>query len=284
MDQPDACEVCRGPLEPRPLRGGGALLRCTRCGHLHRDLAAAPAGHRDHAYGGEATLDRARLTLTYRSLTRGLAPTRVFEIGYGRGELLRRFLDAGARVGGVDPDQLQVGVDPAVRDRGELHAGFAEELPDTGFAADLVYGIHVLEHVTDPLRTLAVARDLAAPGGAVRFLTPAGDSYPLDWFGSAWWMLEDPTHVRFFTAESLRRAAQAAGLVDVLITRPPLDSLMTEGASLVRRLSGRPRPGGVLSSRPGLAAALATTPVAAAARLGAPRLRPTLQLHARRRG
>lgn len=279
-----SCEVCSGALVALELRGGGRLAQCSKCGHLLRDLASAPAEHRDHAYGGEPTLDRARLALTYRSLTSGPAPRRVFEIGYGRGELLRRFLDDGAQVGGVDPDQLQVDVDPSVRERGQLHAGTAEELNPAGVAADLVYGIHVLEHVDDPLRTLAVSRELLAPGGAVQFFTPAGDSLPLQWFGSSWWMLEDPTHVRFFTAESLRRAAEAAGLVDVRITRPALDSLMTEGASLLRRLSPRPSPRGVLSTRPGLLSAVATTPVAAVARLGAPRLRPTLHLHARRPG
>ncbi|NNG41181.1 class I SAM-dependent methyltransferase [Flexivirga sp. ID2601S] len=277
-----SCEICGGPTAAFVLRGGATLHRCARCGHLLRDLDAAPAGHRDHAYGGEPTLDRWRLALTYRLLASGPAPRSVFEIGYGTGSMLRRFLDAGAAVAGADPDQLELAVDPEVRRRGDLHATGVEQVDTDRVRADLVYGIHVLEHVTDPLRTLQVAADLLEPGGTAQFLTPAGDSDGLRLYGQAWWMLEDPTHVRFFTAESLRRAATSVGLVDVRITRPALDSLTTDVGSLTRMLRPRPRPHGVLGERPVLFAGMASAPLVLAARAARPALRPTLHLTARK--
>ncbi|WP_246104502.1 class I SAM-dependent methyltransferase [Rudaeicoccus suwonensis] len=276
------CEICAGRLRDRHVRGGATLQECSGCGHLLRSLACAPAGHRDHAYGGEPTLDRWRLALTYRLLRRHSSPASVFEVGFGTGALLRRFLDDGASVAGADPDQLGLSVDPRVRAVGDLHACAVEDVADQAVSADLVYGIHVLEHVRDPTRTLQFAARLLRPGGSVQFLTPAGDSDGLRLYGAAWWMLEDPTHVRFFTARSLTLAAEAAGLVDIRVERPALDSTSTDAASLVRLVRPAQRPGGVLSSAPAVVSSMATTPLVLAARAVAPRLRPTLHLIARR--
>lgn len=270
-------------MRPRPI-GGGTLDECPRCGHLFRDLASCPARHRDLAYGGDAALDRIRLALTHRQIRRGYGapgPASVFEIGFGAGALLRRFLDDGAAVAGCDPDQLGIDVDPVVRDRGHLVAGGIESLPRTEGEHDLVYGVHVLEHVDDVGTTLAAARGLLRPGGQVQMLTPAGDSDGLRFHGESWWMLEDPTHVRFFSEHSLRRAAEAAGLVDIEIRRSVLDSLSADAASLVRRVRPAPRPGGVLGSRPALALAAASAPAVALARTVRPGLRTTLHLLAR---
>lgn len=276
------CEICGQRTAGLALRGGGVLARCVDCGHLARQLAGSPAFHRDRAYGGEPTLDAWRLALTHRLLTRARRPASVFEVGYGSGALLRRFLDDGASVGGTDPDQLEVAVDARVRAHGRLYDAAIEDLTADVEPVELVYGIHVLEHVQDPLRTLRHAAHLLAPGGTVQFLTPAGDSDGLRLYGRAWWMLEDPTHVRFFSAESLHRAARSVGLTDVCVTRPALDSLVTDAASLARLARPRARPHGVLALRPVLAAGVATAPVVLAARALRPALRPTLHLTARK--
>ncbi|GAB3584076.1 class I SAM-dependent methyltransferase [Calidifontibacter terrae] len=279
---PSGCEICDGPTAGWRLAADCELNRCEQCGHLRRDLVSAPAGHRDLAYGGEPALDRVRLALTFRELRAATAARSVFEIGFGTGSLLRRFLGAGLDVGGADPDQLGLAVDPMVRAQGKLFASGIEDVPPDAVQADLVYGIHVLEHVHDPARTLEVAHDLLAPGGQVQFFTPAGDSWGLRRYRGSWWMLEDPTHVRFFTAESARRALAAAGFVDIEVRRPVLDSLTTDIGSLARRVSRRPRPHGVLGSTPVLAAGLATAPLVAALRTVSPVTRPTLHLIARR--
>lgn len=277
------CEACGGRLRDRPLAVDQVLDECGECGHLARDLQRAPAAHRELAYGGEPSLDRWRLSLTYRLMRRHLSSAQVdsvFEIGFGDGSMLRRFLDDGVQIAGADPDQLRSRIDPVVRERGHLHLGTVETAPhDT--PVDLVYGIHVLEHVEDPARTLEVSRRLLRPGGVLQCFTPAGDSDGLRLYRDAWWMLEDPTHVRFFTAESLRRMAADAGFRDIRVRRPLLDSMTTDVASIVRRVRPRPRPGGVLGRPPVLYAGLASAPVAVAARAARPRMRPTLQLVAR---
>jgi 2-polyprenyl-3-methyl-5-hydroxy-6-metoxy-1,4-benzoquinol methylase len=207
----------------------------------------------------------------------------VFEIGYGSGALLRRFLDDGWSVGGVDAGQLEVGADPEVTRRGALVRGELETAAIEG-RYDLVVGIHVLEHLRDPAKGLARAYGLLRPGGVLALITPTADSYGAEWFGAAWWLLEDPTHLRFFSPESARRALGAAGFERTTVRRLTLDNLSMEAASLTRAVRRKPRDAGVLAQRGTILAALATAPVAAAARLALPRLRPSLELITHRPG
>ena len=244
-------------------------------------MVDARANHRDAAYGGDPSLDKVRTRLTYRWLRAAGRPSSIFEIGYGSGALLRRFHDDGAAISGVDPDQLAVDVDPVVAEHAQLWSCAVEEVPDGAVSADLVVGVHVIEHVADPVVTMRKAASLLRDGGSLVLLTPAGDSWGPSTYGAAWWMLEDPTHIRFFTQASLRRLAEDAGLVDVRVDRLVLDSISVDVASVVRAWRP-PGPAGALASGAVRGAALVTAPIVAAMRLAAPRTRPTLRLTARR--
>ena len=275
------CEICSGPTATWHLRHGGRVDRCRVCGHVRRSLSDAPGNHRDAAYGGDPSMDSVRTAVTHRALRRAGRPASVFEIGFGSGALLRRFHDEGATIAGVDPDQLGVGLDEVVRREATLWRGTVEDVPDGAVAADLVVGVHVIEHVTDPMLTVHKAASLLTERGRLVLLTPAGDSWGLSTFGAAWWMLEDPTHVRFFTAESLTRMARAAGLTDIRVERLVVDSLSVDVASLVRAVRP-PGPAGALASGPVRLAALASSPFVAGLRMVAPRTRATLCLTADR--
>src|SRR3954447_12934123 len=133
------CEICSGATRRRRLRGGGVVDQCLHCGHVHRNLTDCPARHRSSAYGGDPSLDVVRMRLTYRALRGARRPRRVFEIGFGAGSLLRRFLDDGAEVAGIDARQFDAEVDPEVADRGRLWWGTVETLDAGDLAVDLVY-------------------------------------------------------------------------------------------------------------------------------------------------
>ena len=278
------CEVCSAPALPRVLRDGTHLSACSVCRHVTRDLESCPAHHRSAAYGGDPGLDRVRLGLTMRALDRRTdpSPERVFEIGFGAGQILRRYLDRGTAVGGCDPDQLGSAVDPVVRARGDLHHGSIEDVMASA-SADLVVGVHVIEHVVDVRKSLAAANDVLTPGGRLALFTPVADSWSLRVFSQSWWLLEDPTHVRFFTRRSMILALQDAGFADIRTRRLFADNLTMEGASLVRVLRPADRPAGVLAAAGTRWFSLVVIPFAALIRAVVPRWRPTLLVTARRR-
>jgi SAM-dependent methyltransferase len=278
------CEICAGPLHTWQLDGRNAVNRCTDCGHVSRDIAGAPAGARSPAYGGDASLDRWRLAVTYRRLARRLQPrgARVFEVGFGAGALLRRFLDDGAIVAGADPGALAVAVDPVVTAHATLHTTSLESVPRQD-PADLVIAVHVVEHVADPAQFARTCYDLLRPGGQVVLVTPAGDSASLGVFRSRWWMLEDPTHVRFFSARSISRLLNDSGFVDVQISRLVLDSLTVDAASCMRALRWRHLPrDGVLAWPATQALAVLSAPVVLLIRLLRSSMRPAMEVAARR--
>lgn len=277
----ESCDICLAPTHWTPLAGGGQVRVCERCGHVERVLERCPAHHRALAFGGEPVAERVRSRLTYRELQPRDMGEKVFEIGYGDGSLLRRFHDDGFVTGGVDPGQLDLGVDPVVRNAGGLLSGEVEEVDLSGVEADTVIGIHVIEHVADVHKTMAAAAAALRPGGVLQLMTPAADSLGLRRYGAAWWMLEDPTHVRFFTARSLEELARGAGFVDVRVTRPLWDSLSVDAASWVRRRRPRQRPGGVLGEPTTRLLGVLSLPFVVAARILRPRHRPTLRLWAR---
>jgi SAM-dependent methyltransferase len=223
-----------------------------------------------------------RLWLTHRAVRGSRRSQRVFEIGFGAGSLLRRFLDDGAEVAGIDVRQFDAELDPEVVDHARVWWGNMETLDAGDLVVDLVYGVHVIEHVEDVEKVLVVARKLLAPGGRLVLLTPAADSWGLRVFGSSWWLLEDPTHVRFFTARSIRLACEKAGFSTVVTRRLWADNLTMEVGSLVRLAHlAKDSPGGVLASRAVMVAGVFSAPLVLLIRALAPRLRPTLYVEAR---
>jgi SAM-dependent methyltransferase len=93
-----------------------------------------------------------------------------------------------------------------------LHAGTlpGAALPPESF--DVVTMWQALEHVPSPRATLAAVRELLSPGGRLLVVLPRLDSLEARWFGSAWFGLELPRHLTHFTAATLRRHLEAAGL------------------------------------------------------------------------
>lgn len=200
---------------------------------------------------------------------------RVLEIGSGSGELARRLSERADQVTAVDVHPPQ-----ARSDDHHVHhlVGRLEDVDLTPGAFDLVLGIHVLEHVEDVRATLRRTKELLAPGGSAYFITPNATCDALERFGAAWWMLEDPTHVRFLSPRSAELLGEQAGFTSVE-TRPLLaDSLSCDGATIARTWQRDGTPRGSLSHPSTKALALAVLPAALALRAVRPRWRPAMEL------
>lgn len=194
--------------------------------------------------------DRIRLGLTMRRIERlflkGRPAPSVLDIGFGSGALLRRLLDRGCAVAGVEKGMLGIPVDQEVAARGRLfHGGFEDvSIPENAF--DLVLAIHLIEHVDDVRAFARACHRALRPGGRLYMLTPNAESAGLAIFREAWWNLEDPSHVRFFSARSVRRLLDGEGFSEVRVSSPIWDSVMVEPNSLWRRLGVGPGRHGVM--------------------------------------
>ena len=285
-DAPD-CPACATKTTWWDLGHGTVLARCLACGHIVRDLRYSSAPVRGHAWGGSAAFDRVRIALTMqrmRSLLPSASRARILELGFGRGVMLRQFLDAGHEIHGIEAGMLDVDIDPLVRERGVLHFGRAEdiELPRDHF--DLIYGVHVIEHLSDPQRVFDKLATALAPGGRFYFVTPNAQSMGLEIFRDTWWNLEDPTHLNFFSGRSLTRMLERAGFHGVRVEIPILDSLTIEANSAVKRLFPAARRHGIMSSPLVKLLDLGLVAPTLAARAVAPRLSPSLDVRGTKRG
>jgi len=262
------------------------LFRCPACGHILRDLQACPANARRHAWGGVGLFDRIRNSLTFRSMASKLRGTgtggnlSVLEIGFGSGLLLAKSLAKGWIASGIEAESLDIPINETVKSEAALIYGKIEE---TGFAPDsfdLIYAVHVAEHLDDPAQVFAKCHSMLKPGGMLYLMTPNADSLGLRWFKSAWWNLEDPTHVRFFSPGSITRMLEDAGYTAVSVKIPAWDSIMVEANSVLRKTKSDAGEHGILSHK------LIRVPVMLLAapfllvRLLAPRLSPSMEITA----
>lgn len=140
------------------------------------------------------------------------ADSRVLEVGCGSGDLMISLRGIAGLVAGVDLSAAGLGI---ARGRGLVSCALAETLPFPDGSFDAVVGQHLIEHLPDAASALTEWRRVLRPGGRVVLVTPNAD-YPDPAH------FEDPTHVRLFTPDSLRRELASAGFgVDELFTLFP---------------------------------------------------------------
>lgn len=282
-----SCPACGTRTEWWDVGHDTLLGRCPSCGHIVRDLRYSSGPVRGHAWGGSAAFDKVRIALTMQRM-RALVPSgkraRILELGFGRGLMLRQFLDAGYDVHGIEAGMLDVDIDPLVRERATLHLGRAEhiDLPRDHF--DLVYGVHVIEHLSDPQGVFDKLATSLAPGGRFYFVTPNAESMGLEIFRDAWWNLEDPTHLNFFSGRSLTKMLQKAGFHDVRVEIPILDSLTIEANSAVKRLFPASRRHGIMSNPLVKLLDLGLVAPTLVTRALVPRLSPSIDVRGTKRG
>jgi 2-polyprenyl-3-methyl-5-hydroxy-6-metoxy-1,4-benzoquinol methylase len=184
------------------------LHRCARCGVLQarvveRELKTAYTKMVDEAYVVEEDARRA----TCRKLLSAASPNStedklplVLDVGCGVGLLLDEARRRGWRTQGVELSDWGV--------RRARHLGldvFQGALEEAGFepgSFDAVFMIDVLEHLADPVRTLAEVSQVLRPGGVLCLVTPNAASAAARMLGRRWWGLV-PGHVVLFPHQGL---------------------------------------------------------------------------------
>lgn len=197
----------------------GAWLRdAVLAGALgYRHLAGSPAQARLGRWLALLAPVRRRAEQSVRGLTYR-AGGRLLDVGCGGGAFLVWARRLGWEVVGVDPDP---GAVRAARGHGlEVHVGTLDEVELGAARFDAIVLNHVIEHVSDPVGTLAASRRLLRADGCIVVVTPNVHSLGHRLFGRHWLHLDPPRHLYLFSPESLRRCAVRAGLrVERLETR-----------------------------------------------------------------
>jgi len=142
------------------------------------------------------------------------------DVGSGSGVYLSFLKKHGWNVQGVD-----IGAE-AVRAAREsfgidVFEGNVEDAPFPPESFDFIHMSHVIEHLPDPVATLAHVATLLRPGGTLYIETPNVESYGRRRCGEYWCGWDAPRHLFLFTPETLRRSVERAGLrVAKLWTEP----------------------------------------------------------------
>ena len=207
-----------------------SFVRCALCGHLYlsprpreADFGTIYTGYLTHnrssAYHPSRLtswlkrnlFDRLRMAKVLDRLGEG---ANVLEIGAGSGQQLEFIGEMISHP--INLYANDVVFDPVAREALEARGvrileGFIENV-DTSTRFDAILGVHVIEHVTDPVSVFAWIADHLAPGGMLYLETPDTSAPASRIFKDNWGMTHFPRHFHLFSREKLAGLARASGL------------------------------------------------------------------------
>lgn len=153
----------------------------------------------------------------------------ILDVGCGAGHLLCTLRSVGYR--------SLTGVDPFLdRDRTPVRGVqlFRRQLEDVTSEFGFIMLHHSIEHVADPIATLAQVHRLLRSGGRALVRTPVADGLAARIYGADWVQLDAPRHLVIQTVRSMRLIAERVGLVMEGV-RYDSDALQFWGSEQYRR-------------------------------------------------
>ena len=142
-----------------------------------------------------------------RAIARHKPSGRALDVGCGPGFFLDAAAAAGYEAWGLDPSAFAV--DLARRTHGgRVREGVLESAPFPAGHFDLLTAFDAFEHVYDPLRFVAAAHALLAPGGVLAITTPDPTSLLARLSGRRWVSFKIPEHVYYWSPATIRRALE----------------------------------------------------------------------------
>lgn len=230
------CPICAGPDTSEQFilyddrygyPGIFPLYKCNSCGHGYLENAGftdeqirqlytsyyprramSIDDYRPHREirGFAAWLDGARAS-AFRWVPQGV---RVLDIGSGLGQALGYHASRGCEVWGVESDENVLRVAERFGFKVTIGVFDAADFPESYF--DVVTLDQVIEHMRDPVHTMAGIRKVLKPGGVAILSTPNVHGWGARVFRQRWINWHAPYHLNFFSRQSMQIAAEQAGL------------------------------------------------------------------------
>jgi SAM-dependent methyltransferase len=248
------CNLC-GSRATRAyaVKFGLPLVSCRRCGLVYAEPRLTEADilkrySADYLYGDylpvfhadrngfDLDLVAGHYLLYLKLAGRVFAPgARLLDVGCGAGLFLKAAETWGWDVEGVEISPAAAEYAGTVLGLRIRNAKLEEaDLPEASF--DVVTLLDTLEHLGDPLGTLAEARRILRPGGWLILNTPDLRSASRLILGNAWAVLTPPEHLYGFTEGTLRRMLGRAGFEAVAVrNRLTFNPDFTNDPSSLRR-------------------------------------------------
>lgn len=226
------------------------LLECRACSHVQADMQLTADELREY-YGhkyfhGDEYVDYARekdaLALNFRQRLdeiKQVVPegSRLFEIGCAYGYFLQ-FAAGAYQVSGCDISEhaiaqaRQAGLDAQCADYLQMPA------PDEPFQVVCMWD--TIEHLSDPKSYVTKACGELVKGGM--FVASTGDagSRLARFRREKWRMVHPPTHLHYFTSDSIRRMLELVGFSRIEVTHDPFYRNLATSLTKVKELSKNP--------------------------------------------
>src|SRR5437660_4916537 len=204
---------------------GTLIVKCDDCGLVRQETRPlAPAAIYDGDYyatdnpkGGYANyfLDSDVNRRTFRDRIRAIEQRygrrgRLLDVGCALGDFLLE-----AKASGWDVEGVEISAFAAQRARARglrVTAGRLEELDLPAASFDVITLYDAIEHLTDPVATLAAVRRLLVPGGLLHLVTPNVGGVQARLLGRHWYHYKPGEHLFYFAPDTLRTAVERAGL------------------------------------------------------------------------
>ena len=136
---------------------------------------------------------------------------RLLDFGCGSGQFLARMSKLGWKVWGIDMGKQAVQRARLIHGLNVSHGTLpGTELPQKKF--EVITAWQVLEHLTDPIKTLWVLGQHLARDGRLVLTVPNQGGWAAQFFGPYWISWDLPRHLLHFTAQTLPVMLEKAGL------------------------------------------------------------------------
>jgi len=204
---------------------GSLVVSCRGCGLVRQDTRPIAASElydsdyyaTDDPKGGYANyfLDADVNRRTFRQRIQAIERRygrrgKLLDVGCALGDFLLE-----ARAAGWDVEGVEISAFAAQRAREQglrVRTGRLEalDLPEASF--DVITLYDAIEHLTDPVATLAAVRRLLKPGGLLHLVTPNVGGLQARLLGRHWYHYKPGEHLFYFAPNTLRSTVERAGL------------------------------------------------------------------------
>jgi len=214
------CELCNSPDEKQSFYSEKSIVKCPNCDLVfYNGKAIGGASLYDQEYfRGKEYLDYVseKHIIQYNfsrfiDLLSKLVPSgRLFEVGCAYGFFLELAQEHWT-VSGVDvvPEGIQYARDMLHLD---VHLADFLRLEDRREGFDIICMWDTVEHLQHPVRFIKKAAQWLKPGGILVMTTPNIDSYVARLRKERWRQIHPPTHLYYFSIQTLSSAVEKAGL------------------------------------------------------------------------